>query len=62
MMMHQKGTTRESLNIETGPLDPSTVQHKQEIMMNYRLTYSTNERMRTSVATTVSGNQMKTLI
>ena len=59
--MPQKGTTRESLYIETGLLDPTTIQHKQRIMMNYRNTYSTNQRLK-KLATSDEESLWKTLV
>ena len=61
LMMPQKGTTRESLYIETGLLDPTTIQHKQRIMMNYRNTYSTNQRLK-KLATSDEESLWKTLV
>ena len=61
LMMPQKGTTRESLYIETGLLDPATIQHKQRLMMNHRMMYSNNERLK-KLATSNTESLWKNLV
>ena len=62
ILMTPQSTPREALYIETGLLDPETIQHKQRITMNQRITLGTSERMKNLATNTHEDSHWQSLV
>ena len=61
-LMTPQSTPREALYIETGLLDPETIQHKQRITMNHRLATGTSTRMKNMATNIQEGSHWQDLV
>ena len=62
ILMTPQSTPREALYIETGLLDPETIQHKQRVSMNQRITVGDSARMKNLATNDTQNSHWQSLV